>query len=212
MKIVVFGATGGVGCRVVEQLLAAGHGVITIARGRGRPVIQGPGIRVVEIPDLRNAARLAPELQGSDAVISGIGPRSTREGPVASTVTAAILAAMHEAGVRRLVTVSAAPVGAVPHDESLFGRLVLHPLARRFLRPVFDDLARMEADMQASGLDCTAVRPPRLTNGPLTRRYRSRIGESVPRGYLISRADTAHAMCAALLDRATFGQPVGVAY
>src|SRR5262249_27457668 len=153
-----------------------------------------PTLRVLEITDLRDPLTLVPPLEDADAVISGIGPRSTRDGPVASTVTAAILAAMHKTGVRRLVTVSAAPVGAIPDDESLFGRLVMHPLARTILRPVFEDLARMEADMQASGLDCTAVRPPRLTNGRLTGRYRTRIGGSVPRGYLISRADTAHAI------------------
>jgi hypothetical protein len=34
----------------------------------------------------------------------------------------------------------------------------------------------------------------------------------VPRGYSISRADTAHAMLAVLDDPATVGQAVGVAY
>ena len=107
---------------------------------------------------------------------------------------------------------SAAPIGPVPDDEGLFDRLFLQPLARRLLRPVFLDLGQMEADMRDSGLDWTAVRPPRLTNGPLTAKYRTRIGGSLPRAHLISRADTAHAICAALTNRATFGQPVGVAY
>jgi uncharacterized protein YbjT (DUF2867 family) len=212
MKIVVFGANGGVGRRVAEQLLAAGHSVTAVVRDASRLAVQDPDIRVVEIADLQDPLNLVPALRGADAVVSGVGPHSTKDGPIASRVTASILAAMQKAGVRRLVTVSAAPVGPVPHDESLFGRLILQPLARIFLRPVFEDLGRMETDMRASGLDWTAVRPPRLTDGPLTGQYRARIGESVPRGYLISRADTAHAICAALANAATFGQPVGVAY
>jgi hypothetical protein len=43
-------------------------------------------------------------------------------------------------------------------------------------------------------------------------RYRTVVGGIVPRGYSISRADTAHAMLAALEDRATFSRAVGVAY
>jgi hypothetical protein len=34
----------------------------------------------------------------------------------------------------------------------------------------------------------------------------------VPRGYSISRADTAHAILAAINDPATIKQPLGVAY
>jgi hypothetical protein len=38
------------------------------------------------------------------------------------------------------------------------------------------------------------------------------VGGNVPHGYAISRADTAHAMLAALNDPATLGKAVGVAY
>jgi uncharacterized protein YbjT (DUF2867 family) len=69
----------------------------------------------------------------------------------------------------------------------------------------------METQLWASGLEATAVRPPRLSDGPLTRKYRQRIGGSVPHGVVISRADTADAMVAALDNPATIGQPVGVA-
>jgi hypothetical protein len=49
-------------------------------------------------------------------------------------------------------------------------------------------------------------------NKPLTGRYRTVVGGNVPRGYSISRADTAHAMLAVLDDPATFDRAVGVAY
>ena len=209
MKIVVFGATGGIGRQVVAQLLAGGHDVTAVVRGTAkREFGRGPRIATA---DLNDPDALVQILRGQDAVLSGMGPRSLKDGPVASTSTKSILAAMTRTGVRRLVTVSAAPVGELPPDEGLFGRLILYPLARTILRPVFADLAAMEEAMWTSGLEVTAVRPPRLTQGPLTRRYRRRVGGSVPHGVLISRADTADAIVTALTDATTFGQPVGVA-
>jgi hypothetical protein len=70
----------------------------------------------------------------------------------------------------------------------------------------------MEGEIRRSKTAWTVVRPPKLVNKPLTGRYRTVVGGNVPRGYSISRADTAHAMLAALEDRATFSRAVGVAY
>ena len=210
MKIVVFGANGGIGRLAVDLLLAEGHEVTAVVRNAGK-LPERPGLSVHTVPDMLDPRNLVPVLSGQDAALSGVGPRSTKDGPIASTVTSSILAAMKEAGVRRLVAVSAAPVGDTPPDEGLFGRLILYPIARTLLKPVFADLGAMEASMWASGLDCTTVRPPRLTDGPLTRKYRQRVGGSLPNSLLISRADTADAMLAALGNAATIGQPVGVA-
>jgi putative NADH-flavin reductase len=43
-------------------------------------------------------------------------------------------------------------------------------------------------------LEWTVLRPPRLTNGPLTRRYRVADGELPASGYVISHADVADFM------------------
>jgi uncharacterized protein YbjT (DUF2867 family) len=72
-------------------------------------------------------------------------------------------------------------------------------------------MAAMEADIRASGLDWTVVRPPRLLDKPLTGRYRLAIGANVARGNTVGRADVAHAMLAVLDNPAAVGQPVGVA-
>jgi hypothetical protein len=51
----------------------------------------------------------------------------------------------------------------------------------------------MERIVMASGLDWTIARPPRLTNGPLTGRYRVENGHLPDRSALtsITRADVA---------------------
>jgi hypothetical protein len=131
---------------------------------------------------------------------------------VASTVTGTILRAMAQAGVARLVAVSAAPVSEGSSRDGLLLRRVLRPMIRLIFCDHYLDLARMEGQMAGSGFEWTAVRPPRLSDGPATGRYRIVVGGSVPNGYLISRADAAHAMCAALDDPRTFRQPMGVAY
>jgi putative NADH-flavin reductase len=212
MKLTVFGATGGIGGHVVSQALTAGHTVTAVVRDPARLAVSHAGLQVATVPGLTDPELLRGVLAGSDAAISGVGPRSRRDGPVASTTTVGMLAAMEASGVRRFVAVSAVPVGPVPDGESQLNRRILLPLIGALLRDLYGDLAAMEAEIRRSDTDWTVVRPPKLTDKPLTGRYRTVIGENVPRGYRISRADVAHAMLAVLDDPKTIGQPVGVAY
>lgn len=118
---------------------------------------------------------LMTAVSGADAVLSALGPRSKAEYGIASPGTRAIAGAMQAAGVRRLVVVSAAPVGTVAsprrprppkHDpgDGLVMRHLLSPLITAALRGLYADLALMEDILADSGLDWTVVRPPRLTN------------------------------------------------
>ncbi|PRY45066.1 NAD(P)-dependent oxidoreductase [Umezawaea tangerina] len=208
MRIIVFGATGGVGGHVVRQALDAGHQVTAVVRDPDRFAPRHPALSVLTAPDLS----APPALDPCDAVLSGVGPRGRKEGPVASTAVRGILRAMAAADVRRLVAVSAAPVGPVPEDETFLNRRVLLPFIGAVLRDVYTDLAAMERAMRDSGVEWTAVRPPKLVDKPVTGRYRRVVGGNPRGGYSISRADTAHAMLAALDDPATVRQAVGVAY
>lgn len=226
MKVTVFGATGGVGKHVVRQALAAGHQVTAVVRDpsqrgaaaglirtRSNPFdVEHPMLDVVAVPGLTDPDALLPAVNGSDVVISGIGPRSRKDAGVASRTVRAILTAMAQAGVRRFVAVSAAPVGPVPEGESWFNRRILLPFIGSVARDVYADLADMEDQIARSDTEWTVLWPPRLTDKPVTGRYRSAVGANVPRASSISRADTAHAMLAVLDDPRTVRQAVGVAY
>jgi len=83
-------------------------------------------------------------------------------------------------------------------------------MMNRLLKGVYTDLARMEREIADSGLEWTVVWPPRLTEGRLTQTYRMRIGGNVANARIVSRADVAHCMLAALNDPQTIGQPVGI--
>jgi uncharacterized protein YbjT (DUF2867 family) len=69
----------------------------------------------------------------------------------------------------------------------------------------------MERIIAASDLAWTIARPPRLTNGRMTGRYRTAEGHLPRRGFLISRADVAHFLLSALEGDAHARRIVGVA-
>ena len=212
MNVTIFGATGGVGRETVRQAVGDGHSVTAVVRDSSELGLTDRGLDIVRVSSPLRADALGRAVTGADAVLSAIGPRGRTDGPVASTATHAILAAMHAADVDRFVAVSAAPVGPAPVDEGFLNRRLLLPLVGTLLRDLYADLAAMEAAIAASATIWTVLRPPKLTNKPLSGRYRTQLGGAVPRGYSISRADVAHAMLAAISDSATFRRAVGVAY
>jgi putative NADH-flavin reductase len=212
VKITVFGATGGVGGHVVGQALDAGHHVTAVIRDSSRFERAHPALDIVRVPGLTDSEPLLPALDGSQAVISGVGPRGRKEGPVATQSTRTILRAIEATDVRRFVAVSAAPVGPLPDGDSFVNRRLMYPLISAFLRDLYADLTEMEEQIRLSTTEWTVVRPPKLTDKPLTGTYRTALGANLPRGYSISRADTAHLMLATLDDPAAIKQTVGIAY
>ncbi|MGW1995187.1 NAD(P)-dependent oxidoreductase [Embleya sp. NPDC001921] len=211
MRLTVLGATGGTGEHVLRHAAAAGHKVTAVVRAPSRPAFEHPNVEVFRA-DVTDPAELREAIEGRDAVLSGLGPRNRKAAGIAAAATAAILSAMADTGVRRLVTISAAPVGPTPTEDSVFVRGAVIPILRAILKDVYADLDAMEGELARSGSDWTSMRPPRLTNGSGTGTYRTRTGGSVPRGSTIARADLAHGMLAVLDDPATYRRPVGIAY
>ncbi|MER6222505.1 NAD(P)-dependent oxidoreductase [Streptomyces sp. 900105755] len=209
MNLTVFGATGGIGREIVRQALASGHRVTAVVRDPARLTVTGTGLEVVRA-DLTDPEVIRPAVTGRNAVLSGLGPRGRGDAGVAARLTRTVLAAMEAEAVRRLLVVSAAPVGPEP-DDGLLDR-TMRGLVATVLKPVYDDLRAMEAELSRSGTDWTSVRPPRLQDKPLTGTYRTVVGGFPRKGRFIARADVAHAMLAMIEDAGTVKQGVGVAY
>ena len=221
MKLTVVAASGGIGRQVLTQAVAAGHDVAAVVRDPAK-LPDVPARTIVANLAAPDPAALRAAMEGADAVLSGLGARSTAEAGVAWRGTRAIVTAMREAGARRIVVVSAAPIGTVAspgrpnpprHDpgDGFLLRSVAMPLLKRALRQHYADLARMENELRDSGLDWTVIRPPRLTNGALTASYRTAVGRNVRRGLTVSRADVAHLMLRVVDQPETIGQTIGVA-
>ncbi|AVH57098.1 MULTISPECIES: NAD(P)-dependent oxidoreductase [Streptomyces] len=210
MKLTVFGATGGIGQEIVRQALAAGHQVTAVVRDPARLTVTGAGLEVFRA-DLTDPEALPPAVAGRDAVLSGLGARGRKDAGVAARLTRSVLAAMEAEGTRRLLVVSAAPVGPAPEGDTAIDRAT-RGLVSRLLKDIYADLKAMEDELARSATDWTVVRPPRLQNKPVTGSYRTVVGGFPLKGRFIGRADVAHAMLAMIDDPGTVKQGVGVAY
>ncbi|MFD5038758.1 NAD(P)-dependent oxidoreductase [Streptomyces sp. NPDC058377] len=211
MRLTVFGATGAVGQEVVRQALAAGHEVTAVVRDPARLPEGLRGAALHAVVPLGDESAVRGAVAGRDAVLSGLGARGRKAGDVTERLTVRVLEAMEAEGVRRLLVVSAAPVGPEPADDPLLDRVVRKVISVA-LKEVYADLTRMEAALAVSATDWTSVRPPKLTNGPLTGAYRTVVGGTPRSGRSLARADVAHAMLALIDEPAAVKQGVGVAY
>jgi uncharacterized protein YbjT (DUF2867 family) len=220
VRLAIVAATGGIGRQLLTQAIEAGHDVTAIVRSPEKitePVRTAfADLAHPDVPSLTEA------IKGSDAILSGLGARTKVESGVAWRGTAALVEAAWSAGVRRLVVVSAAPIGTVPsparphpprHDpgDGFFMRHLGANLAKTMFREHYADLARMEDVVRDSGLDWTISRPPKLNGKPLTGRYRTAADRNVRGGFSVSRADVAHQMLACLADDSTIGHVIGIA-
>jgi putative NADH-flavin reductase len=203
LRLFILGATGRVGQALVDQGLQRGHQISAFVRS---PEKLGParaGLTVLR-GDPRSSSELSSVLAGHDAVLSalgplGLGPTTIHRDAARSTVTA-----MQAARAPRLLVVSAAMLFAN-------ARIAAALLRKTLLRNVAEDCAAMENVVMASDIDWTIVRPPRLTNGPLTGRYALAAGR-MPRGSVsVSRADVAHFMLDELARNTYARQIVGMA-
>ena len=214
MRLAVLGATGGIGGHLLDWALAAGHDVQALARRpellatrTGPPVPAlgvgpGPGHLTVVQGDALDPAAVAEVVAGADAVLSALGPRGPRRARTPSLLAGAaagLIGGMDRAGVRRLVTVSAA--GAFIAGDPDMGWLI-KAILPRVLAAQFADVRAMEAAIRASDLDWTLVRASRLTNRPGAGRYRVRADYPPAGGGKIARADVAHFMALAVTQDA----------
>jgi len=223
MKLAIIAATGGVGEQLLRQALGAGHDVTAVVRNPAKLPAALREARVVTA-DLAGPQPgvLEAAIAGTDAVLSGLGPASNSSAGIATRGTQAVAAAMDATGVKRLVVISAAPVGTVPspgrpapprHDsgDGFFMRNLGTRFARAAFGKVYADLAAMEDLLRDSDLDWTVIRPPYLTSKPLTGHYRTATGQNVRGGWSVPRADVAHLMLAVLDRPETVRQVIGIA-
>jgi putative NADH-flavin reductase len=185
MRVLVLGATGGIGKFLLEFATARGHEVTAFVRSPQKIALKSERLRAVP-GDLLHAEQLAQVLLGQDVVLSAFGPATLRRVTTRGEFGAALATAMERSGVRRAVVVSS---GLLFEEQNAIGKLLRGTLFRNLL----PDMTAMEATLEKDGLEWTIVRPPRLTNGPLTKSYSVADGR-LPKGMTVSRACVADFM------------------
>ena len=204
MKVLVIGAGGKSGQQLVEKALAAGHQVTAFVHDAA-DYSAPAGVRVVA-GDATNTAAIAPAVAGQDAVLDAIGGhtpylKTTLEQDAAQ----AVVAAMQQHGVRRLVVISVLGVGDSQQQGTF---LYEHLLKPTFLRGAVPDKAAMEAEVKQSDLDFVLVRPPYLTDDPATGQAHVVTGDT--KAHKITRADLAQFVVDQLTSDTYLGQAVTV--
>jgi putative NADH-flavin reductase len=105
MKIALFGASGTIGQRILNEALERGHEVTAIVRNPERvPPRERVHVRSATATD---AEQVANAIAGHDAVISAIAP-DRKEAATLITAIHGLLAGLRRAGVKRFVMVGGA--------------------------------------------------------------------------------------------------------
>jgi len=205
-KLLIIGASRGIGRETVKAALAAGHSVRALARSAWSIPIQNPGLEKVPGNAL-DSSTIRSALQGVDVVVQTLGvdiaPRSIFERTTLfSQSTRTLVDEMKATGVKRLIAVTGLGAGDSRGHGGLLYDAVVFPL---FLKRVYDDKDVQEWIVRSSGLDWTIVRPGLLTNRPAIGRYRILTAAHDWRFGLISRADVADFIVRQVDDRALIG-------
>jgi hypothetical protein len=103
MKIVLYGATGKSGKRILSELLSRGHHVTGLSRN---PIGLPEGVKA-ERDDLSNVDKTAAIIKGADVVVSAYGPPQDDTDQLIG-VTARLIDAVRKAGNIRLIVVGGA--------------------------------------------------------------------------------------------------------
>lgn len=209
-RVLVFGASKGIGLETVKAALASGHRVRAFARSASSIELSNPHLERFDGDALR-AGDVMAALDGIDAVMQTLGvPFRDLFRPVRlfSDATNVLVPAMERQGVRRLIAVTGFGTGD-SHDAISVLQQV--PFQLVFGR-AYADKDVQEMRIRKSGLDWTLVRPGVLTNGSRSGRYKVLDEPSQWRNGRIARADVADFIVGQIDDPTHIGKtPVLIA-
>ena len=205
-KLLVIGASRGIGLETVKAALFAGHSVRALARSAASIPIQNTNLEKVS-GDALDTDTIRNALKDVEAVIQTLGVDISpgaifQPTTLFSQSTRILVDAMKEAGVKRLIAVTGLGAGDSRGHGGLLYDAVVFPL---LLKRVYDDKDVQEWIIRSSGLDWTIVRPGLLTNRPATGQYRVLTAPNDWRFGVISRADVADFLVRQIDDRALIG-------
>jgi uncharacterized protein YbjT (DUF2867 family) len=191
-RLLVIGASRGIGLAVVRQALRRGFAVRAFARSAAKMASLSSGALEMYTGNALDPNDIAAALTGVDAVILTLGVGTGVEllfGPVRlfSAATRIIVPAMQSAGIARLICVTGFGAGESRQSIGCLERLPFQLLLGR----AYEDKTRQEQLIRDSGLEWVIARPVILTNGPATGRYQVLERPEDWRNSLITRADVA---------------------
>jgi len=167
LTVALLGATGMSGGYILREALAQGYDVRALARTPAKLDVFKNRITTIA-GDARDPVAIMDLLQGSDVVISALGPVKT-DGAAArnicSAATGQILQVMQRQQIRRYIVVSGAALTMPGDDRNFLGRVV-QILARLTLSSAVRDKEAEYKLLAASPVQWTLIRCPVIEAGP----------------------------------------------
>ncbi|SIS43771.1 NAD(P)-dependent oxidoreductase [Salimicrobium flavidum] len=193
MKIIVFGATGGVGQHVVKQALDKGMEVTAFVRTPSKIEVAHDLLNITQ-GDAFNKEEVAEAIAGQDAVVSCLGSsRGLKKSTEVEEMTKNIVTGMQERNVNRIIFTSSAGInGEMP---GISGKIIM-----KILKNALRDHRNAVDYIQSHGLDFTIVRAMGLTNETPTGKYKESKSGVPGKAKTIPRADVADFILKALND------------
>jgi uncharacterized protein YbjT (DUF2867 family) len=206
-RVLIIGASQGIGLEAVRCALAEGHRVRAFARRAAFITIDHAELEKVS-GDALDRGAVSQALQGMDAAIQALGaPRDLGTvflgTKLFSTATRILIDAMQARGVRRLVAVTGLGAGDSRGHLGFLFDTVMFPLV---LKRIYDDKDVQEQMIRASGLDWTIVRPGLLKDGAATGKARALTDPKDWRVGPVRRADVAQFLVREAFERRFAGQ------
>ena len=189
MRVLIIGASKGIGLETTRQILDYDHNVRALARSSTAIAISNPSLEKMW-GDALKTEDVVTALVGVDVVIQtlGVGLGDLfRPVHLFSEATRALIQAMRIQGVKRLICVTGFGAGDSRASINCLQRLPFQFVLGR----AYDDKSLQEQLIKESELDWTIARPGVLTSGPRTGHYQMLSEASQWRNGSILRADVA---------------------
>jgi putative NADH-flavin reductase len=198
-RVLIIGASKGIGLETTRQALEGGHQVRALARSAA-----GIGLSDPKLEKVRGDALISEDIEaalnGIDVVIQALGVAVGdlfRPVSLFSKATRILVSAMESRGVRRLICVTGFGAGDSHASISCLQRVPF----RLFFGRAYDDKSVQERLIKDSSVDWTITRPGVLTSGRRTGRYKILDEPSQWRNGMISRSDVAEFLVRQIEDQ-----------
>lgn len=188
MKIAIIGAGAGIGLVSVSQALEKGHQVIALSTNTdtipNHPSLTKVNGSATSIKDLKKV------IAGTDAVLITVGTKNKKATTLFSDIAKALITATDELQYSAPVLII---TGFGSGESAGYLSFFMRTVIKLFLKEQYINKTVMEELISKSQMNWEMVRPGILTNGQLTKKYRSitKLDKQMKVGK-ISRADVAH--------------------
>lgn len=192
MKLVIFGATGGLAKQLVKQALEGQNDVVAYVRDPSKLNFTDEHLSIIR-GELTDLALIENSIKCADAVISALGPRGGSKSKSITRGIQTIIGAMQNTGVSRLIISSTASV-TDPNDMPDRKVQSLVSFVKRMMYDAYEEIISVAEIVRKSDLDWTIVRLIMLNNKPGSGIIKACFLGKGEVGLRISRADVAKFM------------------